>query len=218
MYLHDLEDSSLIPGSQSTSLFWKWNILFWNKDNSEKYGNNNFLTEITFKRKTIKWKWAIYLDYLILVNLFNKNIHIHELCITLLSHLWHNFTSQLKNKSEISEIKIFFSVHNMRGLSRYQQICLINLIKQICSPPYKLTYNYWTTISENYYGKIGYLYLSSLPPVNKVEEQWAKLASSYVICSQHCIGEWGRFLSTIFKIPIIFSHWLFEIYKKNEVL
>ena len=176
--MHDLEDSSLIPGSQSTSLFWKWNILFWNKDNSEKYGNNNFLTEITFKRKTIKWKWAIYLDYLILVNLFNKNIHIHELCITLLSHLWHNFTSQLKNKSEISEIKIFFSVHNMRGLSRYQQICLINLIKQICSPPYKLTYNYWTTISENYYGKIGYLYLSSLPPVNKVEEQWTRLASS----------------------------------------
>ena len=50
------------------------------------------------------------------------------------------------------------------------------------------------------------------PPLNKVEKQWEKLASSYVMGSQHCIrAEGGRF-----KIPIIFCHWLSEIYQKNK--
>ena len=46
----------------------------------------------------------------------------------------------------------------------------------------------------------------SLSPLNNVEEQWEKLASSYVMGSQHCIGGEGGFLNTLFKIPIIFCH------------
>ena len=45
-----------------------------------------------------------------------------------------------------------------------------------------------------------------LPHLNNVEEQGAKLASSYVMGSQHCIGGEGGFLNTLFKIPIIFCH------------
>ena len=37
------------------------------------------------------------------------------------------------------------------------------------------------------------LCFSPLPPLNNVEEQWAKLASSNVIGSQHCIGGEGEF-------------------------
>ena len=32
-----------------------------------------------------------------------------------------------------------------------------------------------------------------LPPLNNVEEQWVKLASSNVMDSQHCIGGDGEF-------------------------
>ena len=32
------------------------------------------------------------------------------------------------------------------------------------------------------------LCFSPVPPLNNVEEQWAKLSSSNVISSQHCIG------------------------------
>ena len=52
------------------------------------------------------------------------------------------------------------------------------------------------------------------PPFNNVERQWAKAASSYSMASQHCIGAEGRFLTTNFKIPTTFCHWLSEIYKK----
>ena len=37
------------------------------------------------------------------------------------------------------------------------------------------------------------LCFSPLPPLNNVEEQWAKLASSNVMGSQHCIGGEGEF-------------------------
>ena len=47
----------------------------------------------------------------------------------------------------------------------------------------------------------------SLPPLNNVEKQWAKLVSTYVMGSQHCTGGEGGFY-IISKIPIIFCHWL----------
>ena len=34
--------------------------------------------------------------------------------------------------------------------------------------------------------------------------------------SQRCIGGDGGFLDRLFKIPIIFCHWLSEIYKKEK--
>ena len=37
------------------------------------------------------------------------------------------------------------------------------------------------------------LCLSPLPPLNNVEEQWAKLASGNVMGWQHCIGKEGEF-------------------------
>ena len=37
------------------------------------------------------------------------------------------------------------------------------------------------------------LCLSTLPPLNNVEEEWAKLASSNVMGSQHCTGGEGEF-------------------------
>ena len=67
------------------------------------------------------------------------------------------------------------------------------------------------------------LYFFSLPSLNKVQKQWAKLASSYVtgasryvMRSQHCIGGEGRFLNTLFKSPLIFSHGLSEIKRKRK--
>ena len=51
-------------------------------------------------------------------------------------------------------------------------------------------------------------------PLNNVEKQWAKLASSYVMGSQHCIGGEGGFLNTLFKIPI-FCHWFWNLQKKK---
>ena len=46
-------------------------------------------------------------------------------------------------------------------------------------------------ISDENYGKNCYLdnfVFLSPPPLKNVEEQWAKLASSNVMDSQHCIG------------------------------
>ena len=40
--------------------------------------------------------------------------------------------------------------------------------------------------------------------------------SSHVMGSQHCIGGEVGFLNILFKIPIIFCHWLSEYYKKKE--
>ena len=81
------------------------------------------------------------------------------------------------------------------------------------------SYNQWQKLWENT-AIWTILCFYSLPPLNNVEKQWVKLASSYLICSQHCIKGEGKFLNTFFKIPIIFCHWLSEIYKKkrDEVL
>ena len=51
-------------------------------------------------------------------------------------------------------------------------------------------------------------YFYPLPAFNNVEKQGAKVALSYVMGSQHCIGVGGGggFLNIIFKIPIIFCH------------
>ena len=56
----------------------------------------------------------------------------------------------------------------------------------------------------------------SVPALNNVEKQWAKLASSHVMGSRHCEMGQGRCLNRLFKIPIIFCHWLSEIYPKNR--
>ena len=50
-----------------------------------------------------------------------------------------------------------------------------------------------------------------LPPLNNVEEQWSKLASSNVASLQYCIGGEGGILNTLFKIPIIFCQWLWVV-------
>ena len=56
-------------------------------------------------------------------------------------------------------------------------------------------------------GKTAIWTILCLSPLNNVEEQWAKLASSNVMSSQHCIrGEGGGILNTLFKILIIFYH------------
>ena len=55
-----------------------------------------------------------------------------------------------------------------------------------------------------------------LPPLNNIEKQWAKLASSYVMGLQHCIEGEGGLLNTLFEIPIIFSHSLSKSYKKEK--
>ena len=55
-----------------------------------------------------------------------------------------------------------------------------------------------------------------LPRPNNVEKQLAKLASSYVVGLQHCIGGEGGFLNTLFRFSIIFCHWLSEIYQKQK--
>ena len=48
-----------------------------------------------------------------------------------------------------------------------------------------------------------------------MEKQWVKLASSCVMGLKHCIVEEGGFLNTLFKIPVIFCHWLSEINQKK---
>ena len=59
-----------------------------------------------------------------------------------------------------------------------------------------------------------------LPTLNNVEKQWAKVASSYVMGSQHCVGGEGEFYILFFQIPIIFCHrqWNLQKEKKNKVL
>ena len=51
-----------------------------------------------------------------------------------------------------------------------------------------------------------------LPPLINVEKQWAKVALSYVMGSQHSIEGEGNFKHTFYN-PIIFCHWLSEIYR-----
>ena len=60
------------------------------------------------------------------------------------------------------------------------------------------------------------LCFSPLPLLNNVDEQWAKLASSNVMGSEHGIGGKGSILNLLSKIPVIFCYWLSEIYKKKE--
>ena len=57
---------------------------------------------------------------------------------------------------------------------------------------------------------------SPLPPLSNVEEQWVKLVSGNAMSLQHCIRGEGGNLNTPFEIPLIFCHWLSEIYKKKE--
>ena len=53
-------------------------------------------------------------------------------------------------------------------------------------------------------------------PLSNVEKQWAKVASKYVMVWQYCIGGRGGILNTIFKIAIIFRHWLSKFTKRKE--
>ena len=48
------------------------------------------------------------------------------------------------------------------------------------------------------------LCFSPLSPLNNVEEQLAKLASSHVICFQHCIGGEREFYMHFLKFPEYF--------------
>ena len=59
-------------------------------------------------------------------------------------------------------------------------------------PHLKLCRFFRQSVTKNY-GKNRILCFSPLPPFNNVEEQWAKLTSSNVIGSQHCIGGGGEF-------------------------
>ena len=59
-------------------------------------------------------------------------------------------------------------------------------------------------------------YFCPLPPLNNVETQCAKFASSFVIGSKHCIRGVRGFLNKLFKISITFCHWLSEIHTKKE--
>ena len=77
----------------------------------------------------------------------------------------------------------------------------------------KRTYNQWQKLWEKLL--FGQFRISALFPLNNFEKQRAKLASSYVMGSQHCIGRREGFLNIIFKVPIIFCHWLSEIYKEK---
>ena len=71
-------------------------------------------------------------------------------------------------------------------------------------------FRFFETISGKIYGKSwnldNFVFLLPSPPLNNVEKEGAKVASSYVMDSQHCIGEEGGFLKTLFKITIIFCH------------
>ena len=59
-----------------------------------------------------------------------------------------------------------------------------------------------------------------LYPLNNVEKQWAKVALSYVIGWQHCIGGQGKFKHTFWNFHNILSLivWNLQKEKKNEVL
>ena len=60
-------------------------------------------------------------------------------------------------------------------------------------------------------------YFYRVAPLNNFEKQWTKLASSYMIGLQHCLGGEKGFLNTIFKIPIIFCHWLLGIQQVSPI-
>ena len=59
------------------------------------------------------------------------------------------------------------------------------------------------------------LCFSPLLPLNNVEEQWAKLRQAILWVRNIVSGESGSF-KCIFQIPIIFCHWLSEIWKKKK--
>ena len=50
-------------------------------------------------------------------------------------------------------------------------------------------------------GKTAILCFSPLPPLNNIEEQLAKLASSNIMGLQHCIGGEGEFETHFLKFP-----------------
>ena len=59
-------------------------------------------------------------------------------------------------------------------------------------------------------------YFYPLSPLNNVEKQSEKRASSYVMGLPHCIGWDVGFLETLFENSIIFCHQSSEIYRKKE--
>ena len=78
--------------------------------------------------------------------------------------------------------------------------------------PHLRFFRFFQTISDKNYGKNrfldNFLFLPPPPhpPLNNVEKQRAKLVSSYVMDSQHCIGGERGFLNRLFEIPITFCH------------
>ena len=70
-------------------------------------------------------------------------------------------------------------------------------------------FRFFQSISDKNYGKNCYLdnFLFLPPfPINNIENKWAKILSSDVMSSHHCIGGEGGLLNTFFKFPIIFFH------------
>ena len=59
-------------------------------------------------------------------------------------------------------------------------------------------------------------YFYPLSPLNNVEKQSEKRASSYVMGLPHCIGWDVGFLETLFENSIIFCQQSSEIYRKKE--
>ena len=59
-----------------------------------------------------------------------------------------------------------------------------------------------------------------VPPLNNVEKQWSKVASGYVMGSQHWKGKRGNFKHTFRNFHYIFTLivWNLQKEKKNEVL
>ena len=93
--------------------------------------------------------------------------------------------------------------------------CYYSSASECCS--WNLCYNQWQELLEKLlFGQFVFLHLP--PALNNVEKQWAKLVSSYVTGSKTCVKLCYRFatlyrgrvgiLNTLFKLPIIFCHWL----------
>ena len=64
-----------------------------------------------------------------------------------------------------------------------------------CKIPHWKIFKFLQTISEKIMGKLlfGQFCISTpFPPLNNVEKQWAKLALSYVMGTQHCVGGEGE--------------------------
>ena len=77
-------------------------------------------------------------------------------------------------------------------LSKFEQMIDGAIVKIFLTQKRKT----YTTISAKFLGKTAIwiiLYFSPLRPLNNVEEQWTKLASSNVIDPQHCLGGEGGF-------------------------